>query len=457
MRRAVSLVMYVAFAAIPTFMVAQASPAPITNSDIVNMTRSGIGEQTIVLAIRRGNVQFDTSPQSLVELKKEGVPDSVLDAMLSAAERNDKEVASEAGSRAAEATLQKAISAMGEPKAIAALRSLRVKQDVLQSSQGRSITAKRETTRVIPDRIFVTATAQTGQSIIEVITPDFNYKQSGKMTVTLAPDELDQVRQQMRFDPIYVAQHPKDFVATYVGKERMGNVAADVLKLENSGKDVLWKIDAQTGQLLSSTLRKPSGDSVTQFSDFRDVDGVNYPFKQHVQEPGRTLDTSVEEVEFNPAIDDKIFQRSNEAPIQSLTLKVLQAESVPYIQQSGGGISTSCTISGTATASATATTIGNTTFGTGTGNSNTRMNCNSYDTTIRWPHVLNAMLVEGSDGNAYIIACDRAWRWSKCVPLHAGDSFSARFTENGIQVQGVSAKGKAEEPVFRILQSKSLR
>ena len=105
----------------------------------------------------------------------------------------------------------------------------------------------------------------------------------------------------------------------------------------------------------------------------------------------------------------------------------------------------------------TATTTGNVTFGNATTTSGLQMHCNSYDTTVRWPHVLNAMLVEASDGNAYIIACDRAWRWSKCVPLRAGDTFNARHTSKGMAVQAFNTIGQESEPTYTVLQSKAMR
>jgi hypothetical protein len=66
------------------------------------------------------------------------------------------------------------------------------------------------------------------------------------------------------------------------------------------------------------------------------------------------------------------------------------------------------------------------------------------------------MLVEASDGNAYIIACDRAWRWSKCVPLRAGDSYNARLGPKGMVVQTFNTKGNESEPTYTVLQSKAL-
>lgn len=103
-----------------------------------------------------------------------------------------------------------------------------------------------------------------------------------------------------------------------------------------------------------------------------------------------------------------------------------------------------------------ASAYGNTTYGTATSTPSLQMSCRSSDTTIRWTHVLNAMFVEASDGNAYIIACDRAWRWSKCVPLKAGDVFLARRTDKGFLVQSLNGKSKEQEATYSVLQSKSL-
>lgn len=69
----------------------QGTPHPITNTDVISMTKAGLSEQTIILAIKRGPVQFDTSPQALIALKHAGVPDRVLNAILAAhGETNSK-------------------------------------------------------------------------------------------------------------------------------------------------------------------------------------------------------------------------------------------------------------------------------------------------------------------------------------------------------------------------------
>src|SRR5262249_6097911 len=57
---------------------------PITNGDVIAMFKAGLAESTIVLAIQHGPTKCDTSPAALIDLKREGVSQAILDAMLKA-------------------------------------------------------------------------------------------------------------------------------------------------------------------------------------------------------------------------------------------------------------------------------------------------------------------------------------------------------------------------------------
>ncbi len=441
---------------VPPLSMGQVAPTEITNSDVISMTKAGIGEQTIVLAVQRGPDQFDTSPQALIALKAAGVSDQVLNAILASANTKVQK-SPEAQSAAAQALFRKALNAIGPSEKIAAIHSFRWKAGVVQSGQNGSRSYERETVRVFPDRVYSSTKAPTGVLQKEIITSEFNYRTAGTKIVAVPPADLEQAREGFEFDWIYIAQHSGDYTVTAAEEKRDENARVDRLKISRSGKDVIWEIDAHTGRLLSVTHHSPSWDAVAEYSDWRLVDGVYFPFKRHVSGSSNITDFTVADYEVNPTIEADLFQRPTHTPIQGLTLKVLQEQSVPYTQESGGGISTSCNIVGTANTSANASTLGNTTYGNATTNSNQHMSCNSYDTTMRWPHVLNVMFAQASDGNSYIIACDRAWRWSKCVPLRAGDVFNARFTEKGIEVESFNTKGKEENPTYHVLQSKSSR
>lgn len=319
----------VAFSNVLQLSRCESSPTVITNSDVVSMTRAGIGDQTIILAIHRGPDKFDTSPQALVALKRAGVTDKVLNAILSTPNTENSAGASSPSFKSSE---------ISDP-----------------------------TERMIFERISALTDLRDKSSRLKAFLE--LYPQSVARPTVLAM--LAEIKRQM-----------------------------------------------------------PPDDSQTQAQS----------------SPSPT-------------------QASNRAPIQQvphsdgegLTLRVIQEQSVPYTRESGGGISTTCSIVGLANTSAYVNAYGNNAYGDATTNSNERMTCNSYDTTIRWPHVLNVMFVQASDGNAYIIACDRAWRWSKCNPLRAGDVFNASFTGKGIEVRAVNGKGREVDLTYQILQSKVWR
>jgi hypothetical protein len=63
---------------------AQENKKPLTNPDVIEMSKAGLPERTIILAIQRGPTQFDTSPQALIHLKNQGLTPPVLDAMIQA-------------------------------------------------------------------------------------------------------------------------------------------------------------------------------------------------------------------------------------------------------------------------------------------------------------------------------------------------------------------------------------
>jgi hypothetical protein len=67
---------------------------PLTNDDIVSMTKQGFEAPLIVKAIQAGDNNFDVSAQALVDLKNAGVSQQVMEAMLSP--RGEASSASEA-------------------------------------------------------------------------------------------------------------------------------------------------------------------------------------------------------------------------------------------------------------------------------------------------------------------------------------------------------------------------
>lgn len=60
------------------------SAKPMTNQDVINLVHAKVGQDSILMAIQRAKPGFDVSPNALIELNKQGVPDTVVQAMIRA-------------------------------------------------------------------------------------------------------------------------------------------------------------------------------------------------------------------------------------------------------------------------------------------------------------------------------------------------------------------------------------
>ncbi|MEN6605075.1 MAG: hypothetical protein ABFD86_21925 [Bryobacteraceae bacterium] len=65
------------------FLAAQTASKPLDNDGVIKLVRAGMSEEVVAAAVKSaGEVRFDTSPEGLLALKKAGVPDRVLLAIL---------------------------------------------------------------------------------------------------------------------------------------------------------------------------------------------------------------------------------------------------------------------------------------------------------------------------------------------------------------------------------------
>jgi hypothetical protein len=56
----------------------------LTNESVINMVKAGLPESVIVQKVQSGSKKFDTSTDGLIKLKRAGVPDKVIEAMMGA-------------------------------------------------------------------------------------------------------------------------------------------------------------------------------------------------------------------------------------------------------------------------------------------------------------------------------------------------------------------------------------
>jgi hypothetical protein len=77
-----TLVLVVCFAASLWVQGQQSPEAPLTNAAVVKLVRAGFKEKTVIAIIRSRRTSFNLEPDKLIELKRNGVSENVILAML---------------------------------------------------------------------------------------------------------------------------------------------------------------------------------------------------------------------------------------------------------------------------------------------------------------------------------------------------------------------------------------
>jgi hypothetical protein len=143
-------------------LVAQESHGPMTNADVLSLTKSGLGEQTIILAIGQGPTNFDTSPPTLIELKKAGVTDRVLNAMLSASKPPGSSQHATSHDSDPSKLLDKALNAIGPREKLISIQATRYFAKLTQIGTSGATSSQLERVTYYPDRLYLATRSSTG-------------------------------------------------------------------------------------------------------------------------------------------------------------------------------------------------------------------------------------------------------------------------------------------------------
>ncbi len=439
--------------------------APLTNADVVRMVRAGISTRTIELEIKSRPNKFDTSPEALIHLQRMRVNASILDAMVMASEQKNGAAASAtlaatpAKPLTGEEMIAKALNAIGPHDRLIAIHAVRWTASAIQNAAAQpGVTLKfvEEGVREYPGLEYVGVQEPSGKWEKVVVTPGFAYRDSRAMTIAVPQARAEQYRDEMEFDPVYIAQHMEHFIFTAAGTEDTKSGAVDVLQISADGMTYVWRMDAKSGELLEAKHEVPSGEVTVEYSDYRKVDGLTLPFKRRtVTQDGITV-LSVNAYQVNPNLDGAMFLEPSSLSSAAESLKVLASDTIQVSQGLDGWNSANCQLQVSPGPANYPSTLDDVAFAQAQPGANMKLLCNSWDENTIIPRSLNAMLVVSSDGNAYVIGCQKAWHFSKCTELDKGRMFHGSRRSDGFDVYGPDANGKDVRAHYEILITKAL-
>jgi hypothetical protein len=297
-------------------MSGQSSKKALTNSDVVDMVHAGLGESTVILSIKNSGTNFDTSPHGLIELKKSGVSQNVMDAMLAAANTSPgaAPVASSGASTPSDSKvlLAKMVEALGGEKAVNAVKSTRV-------TSSREVKAPLDTTlevvntTIYPDRVHVAIKSPKLNSLSVYHPPDGSYLVVNGKQQPLSETAQQETAKTLKVGIIAVAQHANDPKYTFNinGSEKIGDVQTTILEISTDKALTRWNVDPATGRIIRVT-RMITGSAGTpmlatfEYADWRTISGVIVPFKVRLN---GVPSEEVKSYEINPDIPAGLFDK----------------------------------------------------------------------------------------------------------------------------------------------------
>jgi hypothetical protein len=121
---------------------------------------------------------------------------------------------------------------------------------------------------------------------------------------------------ELKRHPIFVAQHADDpkFIFSAGGTEKIGDVDAQILDINADGAQVRWYVDPQTGHILRTSAQTTGmggpAEQVVDYSEWKEVEGMNLPFKLKIKQGGNDAGTEdIQDLQINPAVDPKLFEK----------------------------------------------------------------------------------------------------------------------------------------------------
>jgi zinc protease len=213
------------------------------------------------------------------------------------------------------ALLAKVIQGLGGEAKVGSVKSVRQKVSILANTPQGEMSIEAEQVAVFPDRLWQKMSLPMGEMLM-VVSPAAAFMQAPMGSQDLPASQKEDILQELKRDPLNVAQHGDDpkFTFSAGGSEKVGDVEARVLDVNADGAEVRWFVDPQSGRILRASAHgmgmSGPGERVVDYSDWKSVQGVSFPFKETRTLSGqKESSVEVKELEINTAIDPKLFEK----------------------------------------------------------------------------------------------------------------------------------------------------
>jgi len=292
----------------------------VTAADVNRVAAKYVHRDQLAVLVVGNTKEFDKPLSSLGSVKEIDItippPPGAKEGAIE--EENPKPTASNEEGKALAA---KVVAAMGGEAKLSTIKSVKADLTLTQKTPQGDFPMQMETVIVYPDHLHLEMQTPNGTVNI-VVTPDAAFLALPGGEVQNWPDaRKTETLEQIKRDPIFIASHAKDPNVFFRagGSEKVGDTESRIVDVSVAGTALRWFVDPQSGHILKQTYRTlgPSGpvQGETDMDNWKPVNGLNLPFVRHNKQNGQDSSTAeYTTLEFNPAVDPKLFEKPAEKP-----------------------------------------------------------------------------------------------------------------------------------------------
>lgn len=220
---------------------------------------------------------------------------------------------------AAKALLDSALMAKGGEAKLRALKSLRMTASGTTLIQGQSVAITLTRTLVLPDKMRIDAELNLGQKFIVAIGIDGNkgWNQEPTGVVDMPPEAFAAIAFERWRDPelILLRHLDKGVVFAPLSDDKIAGRGHAVVRLTSPmGVNVTLFIDRESKMISRISFEEGGAISVDDFENYKAVNGIMVAHTRTSTAPGRTTKVKLNAIDFDLAIDAKVFAKPVLAP-----------------------------------------------------------------------------------------------------------------------------------------------
>jgi len=205
-----------------------------------------------------------------------------------------------------DAVLEKYVAALGGSAAIARVSSRRIRGTITEDGETHPI----EIVQTAEGR-YRSSTAQPEGELTTIFDGEKGWMIGPSWKNPLQPDEIERIRSSERLFPLANLKARYRAVALFGREDVDGRSAFVVRARTEDGREERFFLDAVSGLLLRALRfqRTPLGDipEQTDYSDYREIDGVKLPFTIRHVVPDREDTVTVTEIAQNGDVSPSLF------------------------------------------------------------------------------------------------------------------------------------------------------